>query len=130
MSENEFRMAANEAMRAYAKQSILAVTSANSVALLAALSQAETLVGLSPSSAAGAFRYWALGLSLSLVCWVFVILAGSLHINLTLLRRRESPSKTEWIAGIVGMVFFLGAIACFALGCFQLSGIFDAAVSK
>lgn len=124
MEQDDFTMAANQSLREYAKQAILAVTAANSAAIIATLSQAEFLANLDPEAIGAAFRCWSFGLSLAIACWIFPLIAAMCHINLTLQRGRSKASRSEWLAVMLGVSCFFGAVIAFASGCFFLSSVF------
>jgi hypothetical protein len=124
LEQDDFTMAANQSLRDYAKQAILAITAANSAAMIATLSQAEFLANLDPEAIGAAFRCWSFGLSLAVACWIFPLIAAMCHINLTLQRGRSRASRWEWLAVVLGTLCFFGAVIAFGSGCFILSTIF------
>ena len=104
----------NDAIRAFAKGGIGAAIAINSGALIASLSQADSLIALTGRSFfADAIVAWAVGVSAAAIAWVFAIVAASGFAN--------GQKKLElWAAG-AGIVAVLLSISLFLLGFFSIA---------
>lgn len=109
MSDN-----ANDGVRAFAKAGITAALTINSGALIAALSQFESLQALPAESLADAITCWAFGVTAAAMALVFATFAASAYANS--LRRREV------IANWLGYISTLGSIGLFTFGALALAG--------
>lgn len=103
MSENS-----NDGVRSFAKGGIAAALTINSGALIATLSQIESLVGSNSAFAANAFSWWTGGVAAAALSWVFGTLAASGHAN--------NQRSLELGAGWVGYALVVFSILAFLKG--------------
>lgn len=101
--------AANEGYRPFSRGAIAAVITINSGALIASLSQFETLQELPNQYALFlAFSLWIGGVTLGSLTWGAAAMAAQAFAT-------DRQKKEEWFAGL-GILLFFVSVACFAIG--------------
>ncbi|UWR36129.1 hypothetical protein [Sulfitobacter sp. W074] len=114
MADNESPSIA--AYREYANRGILAVSTINSGAILAALANIESLRGLDGVTVA--FQAWTVGLAAATACWLFAYRANAAYA-----RAHETCDR---LFSALGLLSFVLSLASFIWGSWAISAAFNA----
>lgn len=102
-----------KAYREYSKQGILAAMAINSGALIASLSNIETLAG--KSHAESAFRAWVAGLVVATLCWFFAYMANAAYSH--------GKECQNLIWSWIGIAAFMISVGFFSFGGWEVSKV-------